>query len=77
MCKTIILSVVVYGYETWSQDIKGGTYTLRVFENRVPRRIFGPRRYEMTGGWRELHNEELLNLYSLSSVIRVKKMRMS
>jgi hypothetical protein len=48
---------------------------LRVFENRVLRRIFGPRRDEVTGGWRKLHNEELPNLYSSPSIIRMIKSR--
>jgi hypothetical protein len=47
----------------------------RVFENRVLRRIFGPKRGEVTGGWRKLLNEELHNLYSLASVIRMIKSR--
>jgi hypothetical protein len=46
-----------------------------VFENRVRRRIFGPRRDEVTGGWRKLHNEELHNLYSSPSIIRMIKSR--
>jgi hypothetical protein len=46
-----------------------------VFENRVLRRIFGPKRDEVTGGWRKLHNEELRDLYSLSSIIRIIKSR--
>jgi hypothetical protein len=46
-----------------------------VFENRVLRRIFGPKRVEVTGGWRKLHNEELHNLYSSSSIIRMIKSR--
>jgi hypothetical protein len=46
-----------------------------VFENRVLRRIFGPKRDELTGGWRELHNEELHNLYSSPSIIRMIKSR--
>jgi hypothetical protein len=46
-----------------------------VFENRVLRRIFGPRRDEVTGGWRKLHNEELHNLYSSPSIIRIIKSR--
>jgi hypothetical protein len=49
---------------------------LRVFENRVLRRIFGPKRDEVTGGWRKLHNEELHGLYSLPHIIRVIKSRM-
>jgi hypothetical protein len=48
---------------------------LRVFENRVLRRIFGPKRDEVTGGWRKLHNEELHGLYSPPSIIRVIKAR--
>jgi hypothetical protein len=46
-----------------------------VFENRVLRRIFGPKRDEVTGGWRKLHNEELHNLYSSPSIIRMSKSR--
>jgi hypothetical protein len=53
-------------------DIKGG---LRVFENRVLRRILGPKRDEVTGDWRKLHNEELHNLYSSPNVIRILKSR--
>jgi hypothetical protein len=61
--KTTVLPVVLYGCETWS-------LTLRevVFENRVLRRIFGPRRDEVTGGWRKLHDEELRDLYSSPSI---------
>jgi hypothetical protein len=47
-----------------------------VFENRVLRRIFGPKRDEVAGGWRKLHNEELPNLYSSPSIIRMMKWRM-
>jgi hypothetical protein len=60
-------------------DVKGGAYTcgLRVFENRVLRIIFGPKTDEVTGDWRKLHNEELHNLYSSPSIIRmIKSMRM-
>jgi hypothetical protein len=46
-----------------------------VFENRVLRRIFGPKRDEVTGEWRNLHNEELNNLYSSSNIVRVIKSR--
>jgi hypothetical protein len=46
-----------------------------VFENRVLRRIFGPKRDEVTGGWRKLHNEELQGLYSSPSIVRVIKAR--
>jgi hypothetical protein len=52
--------------------IEGGT-RLRVFEKRVLRRIFGPKRDEVTGEWRKLHNEELNNLYSSPSIVRVIK----
>jgi hypothetical protein len=50
-------------------------HRLRVFENRVLRRIFGSKRDEVTGGWMKLHNEELHNLYSSPSIIRVIKPR--
>jgi hypothetical protein len=50
-------------------------FLLRVFENRVLRRIFGQKRDEVTGGWRKLHNEELHNLYSSPSIIRMIKSR--
>jgi hypothetical protein len=50
-------------------------HRLRVFENRVLRRIFGPKRDELTGGWMKLHNEELHGLYSSPSFIRVIKVR--
>jgi hypothetical protein len=46
-----------------------------VFENKVLRRIYGPRRDEVTGGWRKLHNEELRYLYSSPSMIRIMKSR--
>jgi hypothetical protein len=62
--KIIILPVVLYGCETWSLTLRE-EHRLRVFENRVLRRIFGPKRYEVTGGWRKLHNEELHNLNSI------------
>jgi uncharacterized membrane protein len=50
-------------------------HRLRVFENRVLRRIFGPKRDEVTGEWRKLHNEELRDMYSLTSIIRIIKSR--
>jgi hypothetical protein len=50
-------------------------HKLRVFEKRVLRRIYGPKRDEVTGGWRKLHNEELHNLYSSPSKIRMIKLR--
>jgi hypothetical protein len=61
--KTIILPVVLYGCETWSLTVRE-EHKLRVFENRVLRRIFGPKRDGVTVGWGKLHNEELHNLYS-------------
>jgi hypothetical protein len=72
--KTIILPVVLYGCETWSLMLRE-EHRLRVFENRVLRRIFGPRRDEVTGFWRKLHNEELHGLYSSPSIVRVIKAR--
>jgi hypothetical protein len=73
--KTIILPVVcLYGYETLSLTLRE-EHKLRVFENRVLRRIFGPKRDEVTGGWRKLHNEELYGLYSSPSIVRVIKAR--
>jgi hypothetical protein len=58
--KTIILPVVLYGFETSSLTLRE-EHRLKVFENRVLRRIFGPKRDELTGEWRKLHNEELHN----------------
>jgi hypothetical protein len=72
--KTIILPVVLFECETWSLTVRE-EHKLRVFENRVLRRIFGPERDGMTGGWRKLHNEELHNLYSSPSRIRIIKSR--
>jgi hypothetical protein len=72
--KTIILSVVLYGCETWSLTVRE-EHKLRVIENRVLRRIFGPKRDRMTGGWRKLHDEELHNLYSWPSIMRIIKSR--
>ena len=56
--RTIILPVVLYGCETWSLTLREER-KLRVFENMVLRRIFGPRRNEVIGEWRRMHNEEL------------------
>jgi hypothetical protein len=61
--RNIILSVVLYGCETWSLTLKEEG-RLRVLDNRVLRRIFGPKRGEVTGEWRKLHNEELTDMYS-------------
>jgi hypothetical protein len=68
--KIIIFPVVLYGCETWTLTVRE-EHKLRVFENRVLRRIFGLKRNEMMGGWRKLHNDELHDLYSLSSIIKV------
>jgi hypothetical protein len=67
--KTVILPVVFYGCETWSLTLKE-EQRLKVFENRVLRRIFRPNRDEVTGEWRKLHNGELHNLYSSPDIIR-------
>jgi len=72
--RTIILTVVLYGCETWSLTLREER-KLRVFENRVLRRLFGPKRDEVTGEWRKLHNEELIYLYSSPNIIRVFKSR--
>jgi hypothetical protein len=64
--------MVLYGYETWSLAL-WRNIDLRVFENRVLRRISGPRRNDVIGGWRKLHNEEFHNLYSSPSIIRMSK----
>jgi hypothetical protein len=59
--RSIILPVVLYGCETWSLKLRE-EHRLRVFANRVLRRIFGPKRDKVTGEWRRLHNEELNDL---------------
>jgi hypothetical protein len=66
--------VVLYGYETWPLTLRE-KHRLRVFENRMLRRIFGPKRDEVTGGWRKLYNEELHDLYSTPNIIRMIKLR--
>jgi hypothetical protein len=68
--KTIILPVVFYGCQILSLILREA-HRLRVFENRVLRRIFGLKRDEVIAGWRKLHNEELCNLYFSSSIIRM------
>jgi hypothetical protein len=70
--KEFILSVVLYGRETWSLALRE-EHGLRMFENRVPSRMFRHKRSEVTGGWRKLHNEELRNLYSSPSIVRMIK----
>ena len=72
--RTIILPVVLYGCETWSLTLREEG-RLRVFENRVLRRICGPKRDEVTEERRKLHNEVLMDLYSLPNIVRVVKSR--
>jgi len=69
------LPVVLYGCETWPHPL-GEERRLRVFENRVLRRIFGPKKDEVTGEWRKLHDEELYDPYSSPNTVRVIKSRM-
>jgi hypothetical protein len=69
--KTVILPVVLYGCETWSL-ILGEEHRLRVFKNRVLRKIFGPKR-KKDGSWRKLHNDELHSLYSSLNIVRMIK----
>jgi hypothetical protein len=72
--RTIILPVVLYGCKTWSLTLRE-EHRLRVFDNRVLRGIFGPKRDEVTGEWRKLHSEELHNLYSSPDIVRQIKSR--
>jgi hypothetical protein len=72
--RSINLPVVLYECETWSLTLRE-EQRLRMFDNRVLRRIFGPKRDEATGDWRRLHNEELNDLYSSRNIIRVIKSR--
>jgi len=74
MYRIIILPVVLYGCETWSLTLREER-RLRVFENRVLRRVFGPKRDGVTGEWRKLRNEELSDLYSLPYIVWVVKSR--
>jgi len=64
----------LYGCETWSLTLREER-KLRVFENKVFRRIFGPRRDKVTGDWRRLHNEKLNDLYTSPNIVRVIKLR--
>jgi hypothetical protein len=73
--KTIIQPVVLYGCETWSLTLRE-EHRLRVFENRVLRGIFGPKRDEVRVEWRKLQNGELHNLYSLPDIRQIKSRRM-
>jgi hypothetical protein len=67
--KTVILPVVLSGCKTWCLTLRE-EHRVRVFKNRVLRRIFGPKREE-DGSWRKLHNDELNSLYSLLDIVRV------
>ena len=71
---TIIVANVLYGCETWSITLRE-EHRLWVFENRVLRGIFGPKRDGVTGEWRKLHNEELNDLYCSPNIVRVIKSR--
>jgi hypothetical protein len=71
--KTLVLPAVLYGCETWSLTL-GEEHRLRVFENRVLRKIFGPKREE-DRLWRKLYNDELHSLYSSPNIVRVIKSR--
>ena len=68
------MPVVLYGCESWSLTLRE-EHRLRVSENRVLRRTFRPKRDEVTGEWRKLHNEELNNLNSSPNIVRVIKSR--
>jgi len=68
------LSVVLYGCETWSLTLKNEC-RLSVFENRVLRKIFRPKRDEVTREWRKLHNEEINDRHSSPSIVRMIKSR--
>jgi len=72
--RTVILPVVLYGCETWCLTLQEER-KLRVFENRVLRRIFGLRKEEVTMEWRRLHNEELIDFYSSPNIVRLIKSR--
>jgi hypothetical protein len=74
MYKTIILPVVLYGCDIWYLTLRE-EHRMRLFGNRVLRGIFGPKREEVTGEWRKLHNGELHNLYSSPDIIRQVKSR--
>jgi hypothetical protein len=72
--KTLFLPVVLYGCETLSLTLRE-KHILRLFDNRVLRKIVGQKRDEVIGGWKTVHNAELRNLYSSPSIIRMIKSR--
>jgi hypothetical protein len=74
--KTIILPLILCGCENYCLTLRE-EHRLRVFENRVLRRLLGPKRDEARGGWRKLHNKELRNLYfSPNIIVTIKSRRM-
>jgi hypothetical protein len=73
--RTVILPVVLHECETWSLTLRE-ELRLRVFENRVLRGIFGPKRDEVTGGWKRLHDKEFYALYSTPNIIQVINLTM-
>jgi hypothetical protein len=72
----LTLPLVIYGCETWSLTLRE-EHRLKVFWKRVLKRIIGPKRDGIIGGWRKLHNEELHNLYCSLSIIRMIKSRIT
>jgi hypothetical protein len=74
MYKTIVFPLNLQECETWFLTLREEN-RLRVFENKMLRRIFGPKRDEVTGGWKKLHNEEFRDVYSLPGIIRIMKAR--
>jgi hypothetical protein len=72
--RTLTLPLVLYGCETWFLILRTA-HRLRVFENRVPMKILGPKVDEVKGGWRNLRNEERHNLYSSLGIIRFVKIK--
>jgi len=70
--RTVILPVILYGCESWSTTL-AVEHTLRVFENKVLRKVYGPKRDEMTGEWRRLHNKELHGLYDSPDIVKIIK----
>jgi hypothetical protein len=72
--KTVILPFVLYGCETWSLTLREER-RLRMFENRVLKKVCRPKRDEVTGEWRKLHNEELNDLYFSPNIVWVMKSR--